>query len=316
MRRNATLLALLSIASAASAPAQPVSTMGKPRTILFVGNSFTQGAHSAVRNWRANSVSDLNKTGYGGVPALFKAFTEQAGLNYGVSLETQGGKSLGFHYDERRALFDRPWDVVVLQEFSTLSRERPGDATAMARDAARLASLFRRRNPQAQISLMATWTRADLVYKPGSRWSGTPVKAMAADLQAASQQVCRQVAGVNAVLPVGNAWSRAFQTGVADPNPYDGTSFGQMNLWAYDHYHGSIPGYYLEALVVFGAITGVDPTTLGPAERAADELGLSDQQAADLQRVARDELATHQGGRCGGLATSRPASLKPRRRAE
>ena len=299
MPRNATLLGLLLMASAASAAAQPVPTTGKPRTILFVGNSFTQGAHSAVRNWRASSVNDLNRAGYGGVPALFKAFTEQAGLNYAVSLETQGGKSLGFHYDERRALFDRPWDVVVLQEYSTLNRERPGDATVTARDAARLASLFRRHNPQAHINLMATWTRADLVYKPGSRWSGSPVAVMAADLQAASQQVCRQVAGINAVLPVGNAWSRAFQTGVADANPYDGTSFGQLNLWAYDHYHGSIPGYYLEALVVFGAITGVDPTTLGKSERAADELGLSDQQAADLQQVARDELAARNASRCG-----------------
>ena len=74
-----------------------------PKTILFIGNSFTQGAHSAARNWRAGSVTDLNKAGYGGVPALFKLFTEQAGLDYRVSLETQGGKTLGFHYDERRA---------------------------------------------------------------------------------------------------------------------------------------------------------------------------------------------------------------------
>ena len=52
-----------------------------PKTILFIGNSFTQGAHSAARNWRAGSVADLNQAGYGGVPALFKLFTEQAGLD-------------------------------------------------------------------------------------------------------------------------------------------------------------------------------------------------------------------------------------------
>lgn len=279
--------------------ASPVAAQAPtPRTILFVGNSFTQGAHSAVRNWRASSVTDLNRAGYGGVPALFKAFTEQAGLNYAVSLETQGGKSLGFHYDERRALFDKPWDVVVLQEFSTLNRERPGDPTATVRDTRRLAELFQRRNPKVEIDLMATWSRADLTYKPGSRWSGKAIAAMAVDLHAASEAVCRATPSVQQVLPVGTAWTRAFETGVADPNPYDGIAFGKLGLWAYDHYHGSVPGYYLEALVVFGAVTGIDPTTLGKDERAADELGLSDQQAVALQKVASDELASRRGGRC------------------
>lgn len=36
--------------------------------------------------------------------------------------------------------------------------------------------------------------------------------------------------------------------------------------------------------------TGVDPPMLGPHEKGADELGLSDAQAAALQRIARDEL--------------------------
>src|SRR3546814_18694410 len=84
-----------------------------PKTILFIGNSFTQGAHSAARNWRAGSVTDLNKAGYGGVPALFELFTEQAGLEYRVSLEPRGGKPLGFPYDARRALFDRTVAVAV-----------------------------------------------------------------------------------------------------------------------------------------------------------------------------------------------------------
>jgi hypothetical protein len=288
--------ALMGTASfAAGAQPRPAAP---PRTILFIGNSFTQGAHSAVRNWRAGSVTDLNRAGYGGVPALFKVFTEQAGLNYAVSLETQGGKSLGFHYDERRALFDKPWDVVVLQEFSTLSRERPGDPATTTADAKRLAGLLQGRNRQVQINLMATWSRADLTHKPGSRWSGRGISAMASDLQSASEQVCRQVAGMTKVLPVGTAWNRAFSAGVADPNPYDGIGFGALDLWAYDHYHGSIAGYYLEALVVFGAITGVDPTTLGAKELAADELGLSDNQAVALQRVAKDELAARAGGRC------------------
>jgi len=96
---------------------------------------------------------------------------------------------------------------------------------------------------------------------------------------------------VAGILPVGEAWNRAFAAGIADPNPYDGIAYGQVDLWSYDQYHASIFGYYLEALVVFGRITGVDPTTLGRTEAAADELGISPVQATALQRIAREQLA-------------------------
>jgi len=282
----------LALASAStSTVAAPLPTA--PKTILFIGNSFTQGAHSAVRNWKADTVTDLNKAGYGGVPALFKAFAEQAGLNYAVSLETQGGKSLGFHFDERRQLFDRPWDIVVLQEYSVLDRARPGDPTAYVRDVGRLTSLLRARNPRVDVRLMSTWTRADQTYQRKGHWYGKPVTKMAIDLRRAADIARARTPGVARVLPVGQAWNRAFATGVADPNPYDGVSFSQLNLWAYDHYHASIAGYYLEALIVFGQVAGIDPTTLGAQESAADELGLSQAQATALQRVASDELAAH-----------------------
>ena len=49
------------------------------------------------------------------------------------------------------------------------------------------------------------------------------------------------------------------QTGVADPNPYDGVEAGKLDLWTYDHYHGSTYGYYLEALVIFGSADGPRP---------------------------------------------------------
>ena len=269
-----------------SAPAKAA-----PKTILFIGNSFTQGAHSAARNWRAGSVTDLNNAGYGGVPALFKLFAEQAGLDYRVSLETQGGKSLGFHYEERRQLFDRSWDIVVLQEFSTLDRAKPGDPADYMRNVGRLAALFKARNPAVDIRLAAAWTRADQIYKPGGHWYGKPVTAMADDLRAAADRARSANPSVAGIVPVGQAWNRAMADGVADPNPYDGIGYGQLDLWAYDHYHASVAGYYLSALVTFGAITGIDPTTLGAKEKGADELGLSDAQAAALQRVARDTLA-------------------------
>jgi hypothetical protein len=286
-RKRLSLLATaLVLLLADDATAQP-----RARSILFVGNSFTQGAHSAVRNWHAWTVSDLNHDGYGGVPALFKEFTEEAGLAYQVSLETQGGKTLGFHYDMRRQLFDRPWDVVVLQELSTLDHDRPGDATGYLRDVPRLATFLRARNPAVRIELMATWTRADETYLRKGHWYGRPVTAMALDLRTAANAVRARTPGSVGIVPVGEAWNRAFATGVADPNPYDGVPYGQLDLWSFDQYHASVAGYYLEALVTFGQITGVDPLTLGKDEHAADELGLSPAQASALQRVAHDQLA-------------------------
>jgi len=289
-------IAALAIAMAAPAAAQiPRTVPGAPapaaRTILFVGNSFTFAANSPVRNWHADRVTDLNGTRLGGMPALFKEFTEEAGLRYDVSLETQGGQSLAFHYDQRRALIDRAWDVVVLQEYSTLDRERPGDPTRYIRSVGQLASLFRVRNHAVEVDLLSTWTRADQVYQPGGHWYGRPVAAMADDLRAAADRARRTNRAVTAVIPAGEAWNRAFATGIADPNPYDGIGFGQINLWSFDHYHASTAGYYLEALVVFGRITGVDPRSLGRNERAADELGLSPDHAVELQRIAHEQLA-------------------------
>jgi hypothetical protein len=273
-------LILVAASPAVGQTATPTTVAGKPRRILFVGNSFTQGAHSAVKRYRANAVTDLNGDGYGGVPALFKTFTEESGLNYTVSLETQGGKPLGFHWTERRQLLDKAWDVVILQELSTLDRDKPGDATDYRTYAPQFAAMFARSNPRVDVLLMATWARADLVYQPGSPWSGKPLSAMTQDLRRATD-----------VLPVGDAWARAIAAGIADPNPYDGIAFGQVDLWTYDHYHASIYGYYLEALVVFGRVTGIDPTRLGAKESAADDLGIAPQTAVALQQIARDQLA-------------------------
>jgi hypothetical protein len=93
------------------------------------------------------------------------------------------------------------------------------------------------------------------------------------------------------------------QNGVADPNPYDGIDAGKLNLWTYDNYHASTYGYYLEALVIFGSVTGRDPRSLGDNECSAFELGLSRTEAKTLQQVAFDQLAS-----TGPAVTALPAS--------
>lgn len=259
--------------------------------MLFVGNSFTFGAGSAVRYFHPELVHDLNHHNQGGVPALFKMFTQQAGLDWDVSLETEGGQDLAFHLTNKKAELTGAWDVALLQDYSTLDRTKPGDATAHIRDAGRMAALFRAANPAAKIYLETTWPRADQTYPKGAHWYGRPIRAMADDLARANALALLANPQLNGTAPVGEAWLRAMDQGVADPNPYDGVAYGKIDLWTWDHYHASDYGYYLAALVIFGRVTGVDPRTLGEHERAADELGFSGLTTVALQRIAAEALA-------------------------
>ena len=124
----------------------------------------------------------------------------------------------------------RGWDTVVMNGFSLLDADKPRDPAKGA-------------------------------------WASQTVEVMARDIRAAYDKAAGP-AGVKAVIPVGEAWTRAMQAGVADTNPYDGIEAGKLNLWTYDAYHASTHGYCLEALVVFGSLTGKDPRSISSAARS------------------------------------------------
>jgi hypothetical protein len=260
-------------------------------SLLFIGNSFTFAYGSPVRYYRADSVTDLNGEAQGGVPALFKSFATQAGLNYDVYLETQPGVGIDWHLEHKLNLIgQRPWDSVVMHGFSTLDPKKPGDPTVLIASVQQMAAALRAKNSKVEIRVMATWPRADLTYQPQGAWYGKPIEAMAHDVRDGYNRAAAGMPGI-AVIPVGDAWIRAMHSGVADANPYDGIEAGKVNLWTYDSYHASTYGYYLEALVLFGAITGKDPRALGEFECSGFELGLSPPQVGALQQVAFDQLA-------------------------
>jgi hypothetical protein len=287
-----------------------VSTEAQSGTsILFVGNSFTFAAGSPVRFYRADTVTDLNNEGIGGVPALFKSFTKQAGLNYDVFLETRGGSGLDFHLENKRGVIGiREWDAVVMHGFSTLDVDKPRDPAKLIATTKQMAEFLRSRSPKVQLYLMATWSRADQTYPATGAWAGQPIEAMARDVRAAYDKAAAGAPGVKSVIPVGQTWTRAMKTGVADPNPYDGIEPGKVNLWTYDHYHGSTHGYYLEALVIFGSLTGRDPRSLGENECSAYELGLARPEVKRLQQVAFDELASTGAVTPGPLVLPKPVN--------
>ncbi len=270
------------------------SSGASAETILFIGNSFTYGALSDVQSFRPSTVTDLNGTNIGGVPALFKAFTSQAGLNYTVSLETQPGSGLDFHYDNRLALINKPWDNVVMHGQSTLDFADPGNPAKLIEYSALLADLFKLQNPNVEVQLTSTWSRADQTYQVGGAWYGQSIYQMALDVHAGYLLADGNSSNINGVIPVGLAWNRAMSYGVADTYPYDGIDAGKLNLWATDSYHASNFGYYLEALVIFGQITDLDPRSLGLDEIAGKELGFTQDEVRILQQIAFDQLAALQ----------------------
>src|SRR5687767_328184 len=164
-------------------------------SILFVGNSFTYGAGSAVRFYRADTVMDLNNEGIGGVPALFKSFTQQAGLEYDVALETRGGTGLDFHLAEKLALIgSKPWDTVVMHGFSLLDAQKPRDPAKLIATSKQMADFLRGKNPGVELFLISTWARADHVYPEKGAWHGQTVEVMTRDVRAAYDQAGRNAA--------------------------------------------------------------------------------------------------------------------------
>jgi hypothetical protein len=286
---SAALAALASGAQAAPASAT---------TILFVGNSFTFGAAAGakplVEHYRPDTVTDLNGSGIGGVPALFKAFTEEAGLHYDVSLETVPGAGLDLHYNTRLATIAKPYDKVLLQSYSTLDAARPGNPDMLIKYSGLLAQAFHDKNPKVHVMLTSTWSRADQTWKPSGAWYGKPIGQMALDVRRGYDAADAASSLIDGVIPVGEAWNRAIAAGLADPNPYDGVTPGQIDLWAPDAYHASVHGYYLEALTIFGSVTGKDPRSLGADEHVARDLGIDPATAGALQRCAAEQLVQGQ----------------------
>ena len=282
------LLATLVVAALHGTAAQASTS------ILFIGNSFTYGALASAQNYAPGTVTDLRGTNIGGVPAIFKAFTTQAGLDYNVSLETQPGSNLNYHYDTPtvRPLIDKAWDKVVMHGQSNLNFAAPNNPALISQYTGILGTMFQAKNAAVDIFLTATWSRADLTYVTASPWLGQPITQMGIDVNAGyNVAAANNPSIVKQVIPLGLAWNRAITTGFADDNPYNGINPGQVNLWAVDSYHASNLGYYLHALMDFGAITGVDPRTLGSGEVAAAALGISGAQAVTLQNIAAAQLA-------------------------
>lgn len=335
MRKTlATLGSLLLAGLCSAAAAEPVK-------LLFVGNSFTYTRPPALQ-YNIDRVVDLNAQNaidkpegsdpllpqpWGGVPGIFQALADQAGLEFDVRHSLRGGATLRGHllntnpagWDMRANLASARWDIVVLQGNSTEAVNRANGNFAQfsayvgklreyvtvgtipsyresqlypgGSTALRTIPPNANANPQARVYLYETWTRPDFAYQAGAPYTGEPLETMAADLRAAYAQAAVDNAGITGVVPVGQAFLRAVQDGVSVRDPYNPAPC-QLDLWwQEDQFHPSKHGAYLSALTFFGALTGVDPASFGATERAASDLGITPLQAMQLQGVASRQLA-------------------------
>ena len=287
----------------------PALAQTTPTRILFVGNSFTHGRFAPVLNYNSANVTDENyglpstdpryesnpgEPGpWGGIPGIFKKFTDEAHLHYEVHIEAISGNTLQNHYTKALSVIAKPtWDKVVLQEFSTtpLPTSRGGNRSAFFTAATNLEQAVHKANPQADVYLYETWARADLVYPTGKNYSGLPIDSMFTDLHKGYYQALASNSHYAGVAPAGDAWLSAILKGVATRNPYSPDAT-KLNLWGSDSYHPSKWGSYLNACVLFYRTTGVDPRTLGADEQAAATLGITSTAAVALQQLAYQQLA-------------------------
>ena len=285
----------------------PASTFaqGKPIVILFVGNSFFHGAFQPVRSYNASGVTDENagvpagnprsegaQGPYGGIPAIFKKMTDEAGLYYEVHSELMSGKSLEFHYVNALPVINQArWDVVVMHDFSTgpVPASRTGKPDSFTKYADLLEQTIHTANKSAEIFLYETWSRADLTYPEKGPYHGEGVETMANDLHIAYDREFTHNGHFRGLAPAGDAWMRAIHNGVALADPSK-PEVGKVNLWGPDSYHPSIYGAYLNACVLLHEITGKDPRSLGANEKAAAELGIAPEIAVKLQTIAHAQV--------------------------
>ena len=359
--------------------------MADPVTILFVGNSYTFGRVDPVLGYNAANVHDLtaafnaaSSTGsnpwephpWGGVPGIFKAFTDQAGLDYDVSISARNAASLrGQFLNTANAAWDlrgnvtlQAWNTVVLQEqsdaalpdgrgknadhatfvayanqferyihdgsaqtyteaqlFGSLAACRATGLSTGSCNATRQIPQNGNASPSTRVFLTETWARPDMVFAhkvtsaDPSTADGSPVAApgaadatlyytsladMTSDLHDAFFALAAQNPGFAGVIPVGDTFQSAVDQGLvktsgfydADGIYVPGQAGDPINLWWNDYLHASKYGSYLDALVQFGTITGLDPLSLGADEFAARDLGIASGDALLLQGLASRQL--------------------------
>ena len=289
----------------------PALAHADPITILFVGNSFTHGKYNPVRTYEsgfgttsANVHDDncltastcssaealvtpaptqgTNEYGpFGGIPGIFLKLTQEAGLNYDVSVNAVSSATLTGTANsasrvaaiENNPLTGRPFDTVVLQEQSfsplpavnNLGNATRGNDASFVSGTNRLVADIQGADAtagvgNAKVYLYETQPLASYTYASpqiqGSSvtqpYVGDPIEAIASDLHDAYAGDAAQNPGITGVAYAGDAWINAIKAGVAQRNPFVSNPAGQVDLWDRErrllHHPGRLPSQHVRGL--------------------------------------------------------------------
>jgi hypothetical protein len=257
---------------------------------------------------------------WSGIPGIFAELAYEARLPYDVHIEAISETTLGKNYSVASDVIAQPlWDAVVLQEASfepipsSLTQNPNSDPQSFCNAVETIERGIHNVAPNADVYLYATWAPADTAYLDTTA-NGMPFSAdrflqslavLTAAYHGAYVSAAVHDGHIRDIAPAGDAWARAWREGVANPDPYSGSAPG-VRL-SFDYQPGSEPstndvptdagfhhpskfGAYLNGLVLFETITGMDARIFGEHEQAAAALGIPEQTAAQLQRVAWESV--------------------------
>ena len=253
---------------------------------------------------------------WGGIPGLFAEFAHEAKLPYDVHIEAISETSLTKNYSVAKDVIAQPqWDAVILQEASfepipsSLTQSANSNPQEFCSAVKTIEQGIHNVAPHADVYLYSTWAPADTAYLDttvnGMTFTPDRFLNSLGILTSAYSDAYESAAiadgHIRDIAPVGDAWARAWRTGVANPDPYAGSAPGVALSFDYQpgsepstkdvptdagYHHPSKYGAYLSGLVLFETVTGIDARVFGEGEKAASELGISGQTAIELQRVA------------------------------
>lgn len=218
--------ALFFVLAFLSAPA----ASAEPLRVLFIGNSLTLSND---------------------VPNIFASLAQAGGHERPITRTIAvGGFSLDDHWNQgvvHKAIAERPWDVVVLQQGPSALRESRRVLIASAR---KFAAMIRAAGATPALYMV---------------WPSTARPSDFSGVSASYGAAARAVDGT--LLPAGDAWHR-----VRREHP-------EIALYSDDGLHPTFAGSYLAALVIYRYLYDADP-------RGLPAMGLPPDTARILQSAA------------------------------
>lgn len=229
----------------------PVQPVVGPLRVLLVGNSYTM--HHSL-----HQMLERVANGVDGGPKLTADAVARGG--YSLRLHLRTGPALARiragHYTH-----------VVLQGHSMSAVDHP---TEFAEDAERFKQAID--SVAGHTVFYATWARSPEVSLYRTHKQVHSFEDMSTRVSSVYFQVSTRLGA--ALAPVGSAFERALLT-----HP-------KLGLWGADGSHPSLAGSYMAACVLYGAITGRDPSTTTYVPR-----GLEEADAQLVREVAMESLS-------------------------